>query len=121
MDAKARWTPVGTYATLVAMLVAVGRGAAGVIYVPAHQSIPWSTIPAQAQRFTMGVDGVGLGVALVLVGLLFHAFSLIDVRPELRFPLHLGLVAVVVTGHIAVAASNSVIHARPATKMAMPM
>jgi hypothetical protein len=98
MDAKAHWTPVGTYAMLTALLVAVGLGAAGVMYVAEHPSTSWSTIPAQAQRFAIGVDGAGLVTSLLLVGLLLSAFSMVDVRPDLRFPLHLGLVALLVAG-----------------------
>jgi hypothetical protein len=109
VETRARWTPVGTYAALAGLLVAIALGAAGLMHIAEHESIPWSTLPIQAQRFAMGVEGIGLSAALVLLVLLLIAHRLVEVRPEVRAPAHVGLAAVLAPGLVTHAAM-AVVH-----------
>lgn len=111
MEAKARWTPVGTYAALTALLIATAMGAAAIMHVAEHESMPWSTLPIQVQRFAMGAEGVGLTAAIVLLVLLLVAFRLVDVKPDLRLSLHLGFGAVLLPG-VVTHAIMAVAHVR---------
>jgi hypothetical protein len=98
METRRRWTPVGTYATLTGLLVAIALAAAGLMHIGEHGSMPWSTLPVQAQRFAVGVEGIGLTAAIALMVLLLFAHHLFEVRQDLRLTVHLGLTAVLVPG-----------------------
>jgi hypothetical protein len=111
METRTRWTPVGTYAALTGLLVAIALGAAGLMHIGEHESIPWSTLPVQAQRFAIGVEGIGLTSAIVLMVLLLFAHQLLEVRPGRRLPLHLGLAAMLVPG-VAAHAVLALVHVR---------
>jgi hypothetical protein len=100
VEGKPRWTPVGTYAALTALLVAIALGAAALMHIGEHQGIPWSTLPARAQQFAVGVEGVGMAVAIVLLVLLLFAHGLLEARRDVRPQLHLAFAAVLVPGVI---------------------
>jgi hypothetical protein len=109
MDAKARWTPVGTYAALTVLLVAIALGAAGLMHIAEHESIPWSALPMRAQQFAIGVEGVGLTAAIVLLGLLLAAFRLLGPETAEKLRVHLGLAVVLFPG-VATHAALAVAH-----------
>jgi hypothetical protein len=109
MAVRRRWTPVGTYAALTALLVAIGLGAAGLMHILEHESIPWSKLPIAAQRFAMGVEGVGLSAAIVLLTLLLAAYRLLGPEEGVSLPWHLAIVAVLVPG-VLTHATLAVVH-----------
>jgi hypothetical protein len=98
MRERARWTPVGTYAALTGLLVAIALGAAALMHIAEHQGIPWSTLSREAQRFATGVEGVGLIAAIVLLVLLLFAYRLLGADLDRRLHVHLWLAAVLVPG-----------------------
>lgn len=111
MEARPRWTPVGAYAAVTGLLVAIALGAAGLMHVAEHGSIPWSELPVQAQRFAIGVESVGLSAAIVLLVLLLLAHRLIETRADLRLPLHIGMAAILLPG-VVTHALMAIAHSR---------